>query len=65
MPSTRPLSDDDALKLCRATVVQQEQGDDDSLKPYCLGCFIKTEHIAKTITHHEQVYNTDARNETV
>ena len=47
------------------TSLQKEQGNDDSLKVYCLEGFDKTQHDAKTIVGHEQLSNIDARTEVV
>ena len=45
------LNDDDALQLCRATLLQKEQGDDDSLQAHCLESFDKTEQKTLEISH--------------
>ena len=56
-PSTKTiklLNDVDALRLCRATLLQKELGGDDSLKAYCLEGVNRMEHDAKRITGHER-----------
>ena len=45
------LKDDDALQLCRATLLQMEQGDDDSLQAHCLESFDKTEQKTLEVSH--------------
>ena len=45
------LNDDDALQLCRATLLQKEQGDDVSLQAHCLESFDKTEQNTLEVSH--------------